>query len=210
MGDLERPLVSELIESVKQYASDKSYELAGGVKVTIHTDASLTPGRFEVQAISAVDGPDESAPRSPSDTEDSSNVSTSVTTERQAPAPYVPPIAPMLATPSIQSVPAAAPGPVTKEATLVLGDGTRIAMKVGVASVRRSAESTVHLNDTNVSRRHAEIRSRGEGANLTWVLVDLGSTNGTMLNGVKITGEQKLKNGDALMFGSTPARFEVA
>ena len=50
----------------------------------------------------------------------------------------------------------------------------------------------------------------GEGADVTWFVVDLGSTNGTMLNGVKITAEQKLKNGDALMFGSTPARFEVA
>jgi hypothetical protein len=41
-------------------------------------------------------------------------------------------------------------------------------------------------------------------------VIDLGSTNGTMLNGVKISGEQKLRHGDALMFGSTPARFEVA
>jgi pSer/pThr/pTyr-binding forkhead associated (FHA) protein len=31
-----------------------------------------------------------------------------------------------------------------------------------------------------------------------------------MLNGVKISGEQKLKNGDSLMFGNTSARFEVA
>ncbi|MBU6227916.1 MAG: FHA domain-containing protein [Acidobacteria bacterium] len=45
---------------------------------------------------------------------------------------------------------------------------------------------------------------------MEWYLVDLGSTNGTMLNGVKISGEQKLRNGDALMFGSTAARFEVA
>ena len=91
-----------------------------------------------------------------------------------------------------------------------MGDGTRIALKAGVVSVGRSAESTVPLNDTNVSRKHAELRSRGEGAVLSWVLVDLGSTNGTMLNGVKISGEQKLKNGDSLMFGNTSARFEVA
>jgi hypothetical protein len=31
-----------------------------------------------------------------------------------------------------------------------------------------------------------------------------------MLNGVKISGEQKLKSGDALMFGGTAARFEVS
>lgn len=93
---------------------------------------------------------------------------------------------------------------------MILGDGTRVALQPGVVSVGRSAESTLPLNDTNVSRKHAELRSRGEGAALSWVLVDLGSTNGTMLNGVKISGEQKLKNGDSLMFGNTSARFEVA
>jgi pSer/pThr/pTyr-binding forkhead associated (FHA) protein len=99
---------------------------------------------------------------------------------------------------------------VEKKATLVMADGTKIAVKPGVLSIGRSAESSVPLNDTNASRRHAEIRSRGEGTRIEWYLVDLGSTNGTMLNGVKISGEQKLRNGDALMFGSTAARFEVA
>ena len=74
----------------------------------------------------------------------------------------------------------------------------------------RSADSTLPLNDTNVSRKHAELRSRGEGASFAWVLVDLGSTNGTLINGVKVSGEQVLKNGDNLLFGNTTARFEVA
>jgi pSer/pThr/pTyr-binding forkhead associated (FHA) protein len=125
----------------------------------------------------------------------------------------VPPVTPpTVATPSIPPVPApaAAPPAPEKKAVLVLGDGTKVAVKPGVLSIGRSAESSVPLNDTNVSRRHAEIRSRGEGARIEWFLSDVGSTNGTMLNGVKISGEQKLKNGDALMFGGTSARFEVS
>jgi pSer/pThr/pTyr-binding forkhead associated (FHA) protein len=92
----------------------------------------------------------------------------------------------------------------------VMGDGTKVAVKIGVMSIGRSAESSLPLNDTNASRKHAEIRSRGDGTKTEWYVIDLGSTNGTMLNGVKISGEQKLRHGDALMFGSTPARFEVA
>jgi pSer/pThr/pTyr-binding forkhead associated (FHA) protein len=117
---------------------------------------------------------------------------------------------PTIATPSIPSVPVPATAPPEKKAVLVLGDGTKVAVKPGVLSIGRSAESSVPLNDTNVSRRHAEIHSRGEGARIEWFLSDVGSTNGTMLNGVKISGEQKLKNGDALMFGGTSVRFEVS
>jgi pSer/pThr/pTyr-binding forkhead associated (FHA) protein len=96
------------------------------------------------------------------------------------------------------------------KATLTMADGSRIALRPGVVSVGRSAESTIPLNDTNVSRRHAELRLRGEGADAVWVLVDLGSTNGTLINGVKVNGEQVLRKNDAIVFGATKARYEVA
>jgi hypothetical protein len=207
-GDLEKHLVAELVDAAKQYASDEGCTLVGEVSVSIVTEAAMKAGKFEVKATVEA-GLSEVASESPRSAQRSSEAPPTAR-ETPAPTPPLPPVAPTVATPSIPSVPAPAPAPVAKKATLVMGDGTRIALKAGVVSVGRSAESTVPLNDTNVSRRHAEIRSRGEGANLTWILVDLGSTNGTMLNGVKITAEQKLKNGDALMFGSTPARFEVA
>jgi hypothetical protein len=201
-GDLEKHLIAELVDAAKQYANDENYSLAGEVLVSIVTDAAMKRGKVEVEAAivagalaGSTSPPPASAPAVP-------------------PAPAVPvaPVAPTMATPSIPPIPAPspAPAPASKKATLILGDGTRVALQPGVVSVGRSAESTLPLNDTNVSRKHAELRSRGEGTALSWVLVDLGSTNGTMLNGVKISGEQKLKNGDSLMFGNTSARFEVA
>jgi pSer/pThr/pTyr-binding forkhead associated (FHA) protein len=42
------------------------------------------------------------------------------------------------------------------------------------------------------------------------VVVDLGSTNGTMVNGVRIVGEQRLDEGDIVSFGSTHVRFEAS
>ena len=116
---------------------------------------------------------------------------------------------PTIATPSIPPLPSLGGAPMLK-ATLTMADGSRIALRPGVISVGRSAESTIPLNDTNVSRRHAELRLRGEGADAVWVLVDLGSTNGTLINGVKVNGEQVLRKNDAIVFGATKARYEVA
>jgi hypothetical protein len=217
-GDLEKALIGELTDAAKQYAKDEGFALIGDVSVSLITDATLKPGKVEVHAevkATAASGLSGSTSSSLREAERSSDVSPAPAPSVGVPAAAVPGpvVAPTIATPSIPSVPVPSAAPATvppKKATLVLADGTRVAVKTGVMSVGRSAESTLPLNDTNVSRKHAEIRSRGEGDGLEWLVIDLGSTNGTMLNGVKISGEKKLKNGDSLMFGSTAARFEVA
>ena len=90
--------------------------------------------------------------------------------------------------------------------SLVLPSGQRIALGDRPVTIGRMSECTVPLNDQNVSRRHAEIRP-GRGA---YVVNDLGSTNGTMVNGTRIAGEQHLSDGDILSFGSTYVRFEAS
>ena len=218
-GDLEKPLIGELTDAARQYANDEGFVLVGDVSVSLLTDATMKPGKFEVHAETkptAASGLSGGTSSSLREAERSSEVPpTPAGPSSVVPsAPSIPsvPVAPTVATPSIPPVPTpSAPAALPpKRATLVLADGTRVAVKTGVMSVGRSAESSLPLNDTNVSRKHAEIRSRGEGDGLEWFVIDLGSTNGTMLNGVKVNGEKKLKNGDALMFGSTAARFEVA
>ncbi|MET0144348.1 MAG: DUF3662 and FHA domain-containing protein [Ilumatobacteraceae bacterium] len=90
--------------------------------------------------------------------------------------------------------------------SLVLPSGQRIPLGDRPVTIGRLADCTVPLNDQNVSRHHAEIRP-GRGA---YVVADLGSTNGTMVNGTRITGEQRLADGDILSFGSTYVRFEAS
>ena len=90
--------------------------------------------------------------------------------------------------------------------SLVLPSGQRVALGDRPVTIGRMSECTVPLNDQNVSRRHAEIRP-GRGA---YVVNDLGSTNGTMVNGTRIAGEQRLADGDILSFGSTYVRFEAS
>ncbi|MFD9205636.1 FHA domain-containing protein [Streptomyces sioyaensis] len=55
----------------------------------------------------------------------------------------------------------------------------------------------LRLNHDTVSRAHAELRSAGKG----WVLRDLGSTNGTCVNGRRVVGEVPVGPGDHITFG---------
>jgi pSer/pThr/pTyr-binding forkhead associated (FHA) protein len=61
------------------------------------------------------------------------------------------------------------------------------------------------LADPNVSRHHAEVRPAGDG----FVVVDLGSTNGTRVNGAKVA-EHLLVDGDEVRFGNTVVHFEAS
>ncbi|NDG67185.1 MAG: DUF2662 domain-containing protein [Actinobacteria bacterium] len=219
-GDLEKPLLAELVGAAEEYAKSEQYQLLGEVKVSLFTDAALKAGRFEVHAsVSA--GASAPAPvaapvvAEPSDEPPAAGIP-SIEIPVVVPPVVVPPVVsvptitpPTIATPSIPALPSLGGTPGLK-ATLAMADGSRIALRPGVISVGRSAESTIPLNDTNVSRRHAELRLRGEGADAVWVLVDLGSTNGTLINGVKVNGEQVLRKNDAIVFGATKARYEVA
>jgi hypothetical protein len=89
--------------------------------------------------------------------------------------------------------------------SLVLPTGERVILNEQVISIGRQPESTIVLADPNVSRNHAEIRPRGLG----FVVVDLNSTNGSRVNGIRVT-EQELVDGDELTFGNTRIRFEAS
>ncbi len=76
----------------------------------------------------------------------------------------------------------------------------------GAASVGRAPDNQIVLPDPRVSARHAIIRLEGG----RWWIEDLGSRNGTRLNGVQISGRAPLRNGDIVAFGPVIARFEAA
>ncbi len=92
------------------------------------------------------------------------------------------------------------------EAVLVLQNGERITLDTDSLKIGRQTSCRLVINDSSVSREHAQLRRSAEG----WKLLDLGSTNGTKINGVKITEEQLLVNGDELGFGTSSAKFEIS
>ncbi len=88
---------------------------------------------------------------------------------------------------------------------LVLSDGSRVPVSDEPVTIGRMADCTVVLSDENVSRRHAEVRRLGSNI----VVVDLGSTNGTKVNGAGVK-ERRLVDGDQVTVGTTSMRFEAS
>ncbi len=89
--------------------------------------------------------------------------------------------------------------------SLVLPSGERVVLGEYIVSFGRLPECTITLADTNVSRNHAEIRPHGTD----YQLRDLGSTNGTKVNGHRVV-EHVLRDGDDIDFGTTRIRFEAS
>jgi hypothetical protein len=88
---------------------------------------------------------------------------------------------------------------------VVTAEDRRVPLGDTPVVIGRSAECGVRLTDTSVSRRHAEIRPVGDG----WTIVDLGSTNGTRVNGSGVR-ERRLADGDTISVGDAVLRFEAS
>jgi hypothetical protein len=93
----------------------------------------------------------------------------------------------------------------TGAGSLMLPTGERYVLREGTVTVGRLPECDITVVDPNVSRQHAQIRSRGDG----FVVVDLGSTNGTRVNGVRVS-ERELHDGDELGFGNVRLTFQAS
>ncbi len=77
----------------------------------------------------------------------------------------------------------------------------------GGATLGRSREADIILDDANVSRKHAEVRPSGG----SWIVRDLGSTNGIKVNGRRVdpSRPQSIKPGDVIELGTSRAIFEL-
>jgi hypothetical protein len=72
-------------------------------------------------------------------------------------------------------------------------------------TIGRAPDNTVSLEeDEFASGHHARIESQRDGV---WI-IDLGSTNGTFVNGARLDGRRKLREGDVVQVGDTELRFE--
>lgn len=74
----------------------------------------------------------------------------------------------------------------------------------GTISIGRASDCTIPIKDRYLSRRHAEIIAN----NGSWLLKDLGSANGTYLNGNRVERDSPLKPGDRIRLGDTEIVFE--
>ncbi|MFN2594775.1 MAG: FhaA domain-containing protein [Actinomycetota bacterium] len=180
-------LQREFSELVIESAKENRWNLMGMPKIVFVEEADLGRGEFRVEPSLSAD-PDVPAPQASTQEPDPDGGSTTgaVSTDTASRLALTP-RGPRLAILDDD-------GAATENITL-----TRDPIVVG-----RMSSSDVVLSDPNVSRRHAELRRTADG----WVVVDLGSTNGTLVNG-NLAREHRLNDGDKLTFGSTEIRFEA-
>lgn len=99
-----------------------------------------------------------------------------------------------------------APQPAGDQPMLVLSDGQAIRLTKPTLTIGRLPECDVVVDDAGASRRHAQLRRVDSG----YAITDLGSTNGTLVNGRTIREQVLLEDGDTITIGETDLGFRGA
>ncbi|MCA1739879.1 MAG: DUF3662 and FHA domain-containing protein, partial [Actinobacteria bacterium] len=187
-------LRDELIQYASTHAQSRSYHLMTPPKVRFETEDSLRFGEFGVTAkLTGGTGPRaEGAP------EDTSGQTRIFRTEK----PGGDTEGEDQGTAAISPEEAKRHGLAREIVELVLDDQNYPLEGRGPWSVGRSEENDIVIQDPNVSRKHAQLSRLENG----FVVEDLGSTNGTLLDGAPIDRE-RIESGDELTFGGLTARF---
>ena len=97
------------------------------------------------------------------------------------------------------------PQPPAGQPTLILPDGRAFGLVRSSITIGRLPECDVVVDDAGASRQHARIHRTDSG----FVITDLGSTNGTLVNG-RPAQEQELLDGDTITIGETDIGFRSA
>ncbi|MGO9820220.1 MAG: FhaA domain-containing protein [Solirubrobacteraceae bacterium] len=181
-ADYEDALASELAGYLLEHARRERLALMSRPVVEFETDDRLGLGEFGIQTrVVSPDRDDEQAPA-----EESGRTMVYSSAGRVA-------------------EPLEERARVRTQTALLISGGKRLVVGPAGVTVGRSRQCDVTLDDPNVSRTHAEIRPRGG----SWVLTDLGSTNGSRLNGRRLDGSEVLKPGDEIDLGTSRIRFEL-
>ncbi|GAB3580237.1 FhaA domain-containing protein [Calidifontibacter terrae] len=201
-------LADELKASAAEHAETQRYTPGGPLTVTFSCHSELETGVFRLrpsvarQAVPTSYEPPARVRRRPEpepvDEEIVDDNSTNYYVEPEPPAPAPERRVPLAPTP-------AAPRSYRQRPYLDL-DGTRCSLVGAITVIGRDDDADIVLDDSGISRRHSEIRVTNDGPHLVASLSDLGSTNGTFVNGDRITSVH-LNDGDRITVGRTSMVF---
>ena len=178
----EDELRAELSGYLLEHARRERVALLTPPEISFKTDERLRLGEFGIQA--RLVRPDEDPAAAPRQAEEGHTM--------------------VYSTSDRLSEPLREPDPRRGSARLRIGGRSELLGSAG-ATIGRSREADIVLDDANVSRKHAEVRPSGG----SWIVRDLGSTNGVKVNGRRIQGPQSLKRGDVIELGTSRATFEL-
>ncbi len=197
--EVEDELIEELSAYLLEHARRENLILSSPPHITFQTDDRLSLGEFGIEARlvrtevqDEADGPSQPGPGQsygggPAADEEHGNTMIYSTSARVG-----------------GPVQTATAQPRLPRALLAVA-GRRLLVPPSGATIGRSRDCDIVLDDTGISRRHAELRPGSEG----WEIQDLGSTNGVLVNGRAIQGRQPLEPGDRVELGTTEVLFEV-
>ena len=179
----EAALTAELTGYLLEHARRERLTLLSRPVIEFETDDRLGLGEFGIQT--RVAQPDDE-PVSPAPEEQSGRTMVYSNAERV-------------------SEPLEERGRARTQTALLLIEGRRVVVGPDGATIGRGRQADIVLSDPNISRQHAEIRPRGG----SWVIADLGSTNGSQLNGRRIDGTEVLRSGDEIELGASVLTFTL-
>jgi hypothetical protein len=174
-------LAQELAQSQAEFIGEQAWTVYGDVIVEIERGDGLDTGMFRVTAEVYTGG--DVAPA-------------------QQPGYDAPPGYPPQQYEPGGGYPPQQPG--GRAVRLVSGDGRTYPLQIGSTVIGRGDQANLRLPDVGISRRHARLDFDGGQV----VLTDLGSTNGTMVNGQRVSAVA-LNPGDMIQLGTTTLTFRV-
>ncbi len=205
-------LSDELVANVSEHADAQQYAFPGPVSVGFEEREGLDTGVFQVRTAS-VRAPAAAAPAPAPARPTPQPAAAAPMPSAPVPPPVVPVPAPFPQHPQQPQHPSAAqaPPPPAQHIPAVRRpwldvDGHAYPLLGPVTVVGRGDDADVVLDDPGVSRRHAEVRVTTDGPRLVAHLRDLGSTNGTFIDGGRVTGAV-LSEGNAITMGRTRLTF---
>jgi hypothetical protein len=194
LGQWSDQLADELADMVAEHIDDEGYQVFDKVIVRLEQDSDLPTGVFEVSSQVA-------DPARPPSREDLAVGAPPV--NGHPPLPHLPPLPPLrgrIATDTGKQGPSftgrAGSRPGVSHVLVVDGPGTRHELTTGRNVIGRGTEADIRLPDTGVSRKHVDVVLDGGVATVE----DLGSTNGTLVNGRRVS-RQALVDGDVIRIG---------
>jgi len=182
----EPALRKELSDYLLEHARSEGLALTSRPRIDLETDDRLGLGEFGIQAM-LLGSPEEEESAEAEGAPSQGDFGHTMV--------YSPTAAPRVE-----------PGPAAtgSRQALLVGEGKHNVLSGSRVLLGRSRECDIMVNDPNVSRRHAELRSDGG----RWSVVDLGSTNGIKVNGRRVD-QRELSDGDKLTLGVTDLTFEL-
>lgn len=181
----EEGLQRELSLYLLEHARKRGYSLLSRPTVSFETEERLELGLFGIQARLADVPEEESAPAEPQ----SPSGHTQVYNVRDLQAPP-------------QELEQGAQIAGKARAVLESGD-RRFALHPPAAVIGRGRGADIRLDDPNISRTHLQLTFEDD----SWVVSDLGSTNGSRLNGRPLSAPAVLRPGDVIELGNTVLSF---